>query len=123
MLAFVGCIALPGELFERAYGGQELPADEKLLFCAHPEAGARHLSNIPRLEVVAEIIRLQQTPDASESMAEDVRFGAHLLHLALALDQKIYRFRQEMLEALSSYSPVAIPVQDSSVKEVTVVVR
>jgi response regulator RpfG family c-di-GMP phosphodiesterase len=127
MLALVGCIALPEDLFERAYGWQELSPDEKLLFCAHPAAGARLLSNIPRLEAVAEIIRLQQTPDAGESIPEDVRFGAHLLHLALELDQKIYqgidcrtavaclqdthRFRQDMLDALSHYAPVNTPFE------------
>jgi putative two-component system response regulator len=125
MLSLVGCMALPQELFEKAYGGQELSPDENLMFLAHPAAGARFLSKIPRLEVVAEIIRLQQTPDAGQSISEEVRIGAHLLHLALELDRKIYQdidcpiavmglkktggFEPGMLDALTRYSPAEAP--------------
>jgi hypothetical protein len=92
-----------------------------VMFLAHPAAGARLLSNIPRLEVVAEIIRLQQTPEAGQSVSEGVRLGAHLLHLAVELDRKIYQdidchaavmdlkskggFQPGMLDALTRYSP------------------
>ena len=62
MLCLVGCIVLPNELFEKAYGGQDLSPDEDRTFRAHPEVAASLLSNIPRLEVVAEMIRGQQTP-------------------------------------------------------------
>jgi putative two-component system response regulator len=127
MLSLVGCIALPQELFEKAYGGQELSPEENLMFLAHPAAGARFLSKIPRLEVVAEIIRLQQTPDAGQSISEEVRLGAHLLHLALELDRKIYQdidcptavmslknsggFKPGMLDALKRYSPAEAPFE------------
>jgi CheY-like chemotaxis protein len=127
MLSLVGCIALPQELFEKAYGGQELSPDENLMFLSHPAAGARFLSKIPRLEVVAEIIRLQQTPDAGQSISEEIRLGAHLLHLALELDRKIYQdidcpnavmslknsggFKPGMLDALKRYSPAEAPFE------------
>src|SRR5580704_6530485 len=52
-LCLVGCIALPDEVFERAYCGQELSPEEDQMFRAHPERGARLLADIPRLEVVA----------------------------------------------------------------------
>ncbi len=67
-LCLVGCIALPDEVFERAYCGQDLSPDEERMFRAHPERAARLLSNIPRLEVVAEIIRGQQKPEAEPSV-------------------------------------------------------
>ena len=72
-LCLVGCIALPDEVFERAYCGQDLSPDEDRMFRAHPERAARLLSNIPRLEVVAEIIRGQQGPEANPSRTGDTR--------------------------------------------------
>jgi DNA-binding response OmpR family regulator len=124
-LSLVGCVAMSNELFERAYGGQRLTHEEEQIFRAHPEAGARLVSNIPRLESVAEIIRLQQTPRANPCLAEELRTGAELLHLAIELDQRIYRdlsfhaalaqlrdprfYRVDMLDALSDYAPAAAP--------------
>ena len=120
-LCLVGCIALPDEVFVRAYCGQDLSPDEDQMFRAHPERGARLLSDIPRLEVVAEIIRGQQTADGSAALNEESRRGAQMLHLALELDRRIYRgiacnyalaelrlmggFDQGMLEVLAQYSP------------------
>jgi len=121
MLCLIGCIVLPNELFEKAYGGHDLSPDEDRIFRAHPEIGARLLSNIPRLEVVTEMIRRQQRPDAELSVMEQSRQGSHMLHLALELDRRIYRnidchsavaqlrdsgrFNASMLAALDNYSP------------------
>jgi response regulator RpfG family c-di-GMP phosphodiesterase len=120
-LCLVGCIALPDEVFEKAYRGRSLSPEEDRMFRAHPETAARMLSSIPRLEVVAEIIRRQQWHGAETSIMELARQGAHMLHLALELDQRIYRgatsrsalaelrlsrrFDCCMLEALEGYSP------------------
>jgi response regulator RpfG family c-di-GMP phosphodiesterase len=109
-LCLLGCIALPDEVFEKAYCGQDLSPDEDRMFRAHPEKAACLLSNIPRLEAVAEIIQGQQKP------------GSGMLHLALELDRKIYqgaasgsalaelrlwrRFDARMLDALDGYSPI-----------------
>jgi len=79
-LCFVGCITLPDEVFESAYRGQALSPDEDRMFRAHPERAARLLSNIPRLEGVAEIIRWQQRPEAEPSVMEPSRQGAHMLY-------------------------------------------
>jgi CheY-like chemotaxis protein len=121
MLCLVGCIVLPNDLFEKAYGGQDLSPDEDQTFRAHPEVAASILANIPRLEGIAEMIRRQQTPDADLSTIEQSRQGAHMLHLALELDQRIYRdidcrsaiaqlrdsgrFNGRILDALEHYSP------------------
>jgi CheY-like chemotaxis protein len=125
MLSLIGCVALPERLFEKAYGCQKLSADEAAMFRAHPEAGARLLSNIPRLEAVAEIIRLQQTLHPGSSIPDDVRVGVDLLQLALELDQRIYRdidfpaavkgiretgrFNPRMVDALADYCPTDAP--------------
>jgi DNA-binding response OmpR family regulator len=120
-LCLVGCIALPDEVFEKAYAGQALSPDEDQMFRAHPESAARLLSNIPRLEVVAEMIQRQQRPPAKLSVMEPARQGAHMLHLAFEMDRRVFRgvapldalaelrswgrFDDRMLDALQSYSP------------------
>lgn len=120
-LCLVGCIALPDEVFERAYCGQDLSPDEEQMFHAHPQRAARLLSNIPRLEVVARIIQGQQTPEAEPSVTPQAREGAYMLHLALELDRRIHRgvtsrsalaelrvsprFDRGMLDAIEGYSP------------------
>ena len=120
-LCLVGCIALPDEVFERAYCREKLTADEERMFRAHPETAARLLSSIPRLEAVAEIIRKQQEPESEPYVLEAARQGAQMLHLGLEMDRRIYRgvsstaalaelrtsrrFEIRMLDALESYSP------------------
>jgi CheY-like chemotaxis protein len=120
-LCLVGCISLPDEVFDRAYCGQELSVEEDQMFRAHPERGARLLADIPRLDVVAEIIRGQQMIEDDPAVMEESRQGARMLHLALELDRKIYRgvacgralgelrvlggFDIRMLDALAGYTP------------------
>jgi hypothetical protein len=123
-LCLLGCLTLPDEAFDRAYRGQGLSFDEDRMFQAHPEAGARILSNIPRLELVAEIIRRQLRPEAEPSATEQSRQGAQVLNLALELDRRMYkglavhaallqlrllrRFDRRMLDALEGYSPPSV---------------
>jgi CheY-like chemotaxis protein len=124
-LCLVGCITLPDDAFERCYAGENLSPDEEQMFRAHPDTAARQLSNIPRLEAVAEMIRHirhQQAPDGDPSVSEPVRAGARMLHLALELDRRVSRgasfrsavehlkvsparFDRRMLDAVASYSP------------------
>jgi putative two-component system response regulator len=120
-LCLIGCITLPDRVFDMAYAGQKLSPEEDRMFRAHPETGARLLSRIPRLEIVAGMIRLQQNPWAPSAAAEPSRHGAVLLHLAQEFDRRICRgitplaaftelrlsckFEPEMLQALESYHP------------------
>jgi len=122
-LCLVGCITLPDDVFERAYRGLVLSPAESQMFRAHPETAARLLAKIPRLETVAEMIRRQQNPGAQASTLEPADEGAHLLHLALEFDRRIYRgdsrsaacaelrqsrrFENRMLEAVEAYAPDA----------------
>lgn len=120
-LCLVGCLALPDEVFERAYCGQNLTPEEDRMFQAHPERAARLLSKIPRLEDVGEMIRRQNSESQPRS-SHPIEVGAHLLRLALELDRRAYRgmsltsavaelrssrrFDAGMIEALESYSPL-----------------
>jgi response regulator RpfG family c-di-GMP phosphodiesterase len=123
-LCLLGCMMLPNEIFEKAYGGQDLSPHEDEMFRAHPEVAASLISRIPRLEVVAAIVRMQQIPGGDMTASEQTRQGSHMLHLALELDRKIYqdvdwklasaqlrrsgKFNGRMLDALSSYCPTKI---------------
>jgi DNA-binding response OmpR family regulator len=120
-LCLVGCVALPEEIFERAYLGKPLLPEEARMFHAHPARAARLLSNIPRLEVVAEIIRGQQAPEARPFVGEQAAQGARMLHLAVELDRRIHRgadfasaltelrasnrFDTLLLDAVAGYTP------------------
>ena len=120
-LCLIGCISLPVEVFERAYAGETLSADEEQMFRAHPETGARLLANIPRLENVAEMIRQQQTAGNAASANISQR-GACMLRIALEIDRRrlkaasykaalgqvravLHGFPEEMLLALEDYAP------------------
>jgi CheY-like chemotaxis protein len=120
-LCLLGCLSLPEEVFEKGYAGQFLSPEEDQMFRAHPESAARLLSNIPRLEDVAEMIRRQQRPEEEPCPQDKVRKGSQMLHLALQLDRRVYkgatftsaidqirswgRFDPHMLAALDNYSP------------------
>jgi DNA-binding response OmpR family regulator len=120
-LCLMGCLALPDDVFERGYCGENLAPDEDRMFRAHPERAALLLAKIPRLEVAAGMIRAQQKSEAEPSLAAQSREGAQMLNLALELDRRIYmganpvealgklkslgRFDRRMLEALEGYTP------------------
>jgi putative two-component system response regulator len=123
-LSLIGCITLPDEVFQHGYAGEHASPEEEKMFRSHPETGARLLANVPRLEPTAEMIRLQQTPDAEPDATPQVRMGARMLYLAVELDRKIYRglafraalqdlksipgrFDAEMLSSLAKYSPAS----------------
>ncbi len=120
-LCLIGCLALPEDIFQKACRGAQLTSDEDQMFNAHPRRGASLLSNIPRLDIVAEIIGGQNQPEAVTSAREQVRTGTWMLHLALELDRRLYRgiapaaalaelaksgrFDGRLLDALRDYAP------------------
>jgi response regulator RpfG family c-di-GMP phosphodiesterase len=88
MLCLIGCTSLPVEVFERAYAGETMSEEEDQMFRNHPESGARLLTNIPRLENVAEMIRRQQTADGTSASGVAER-GACMLRVAVELDKRM----------------------------------
>lgn len=92
MLSQIGCIALPNELLKKAYSGMPLLAHEEEAFQAHPAAAHKLLVNMPRLEMVAEMIRYQMTPvgDLRKlNLSETVRSGAQMLLIAGRADETV----------------------------------
>ncbi len=97
MLAQIGCITLPPETLGKAFAGQDLTNREQQMVDAHPTNGHQLLSKIPRLEVVADIVRLQRDappewPENPEHNDEGtVAVGAAMLKVATAIDVHVAR--------------------------------
>jgi CheY-like chemotaxis protein len=120
-LCLVGCLTLPDEVFERGYRGQELSAEERRMFQAHPQRAASLIAKIPRLEEVSAMIQRQQRHAAAATTGDTCSVGAEILHLAMEFDRRVYRglsaaaalaalrlsrkFDVRALEALASYTP------------------
>ena len=59
MLSNIACVTLPPETLAKTWSGKTLSPQEKLMIIRLPEVGRNLISNIPRLEQVAEIIFYQ----------------------------------------------------------------
>ena len=121
-LALIGCITIPDDAFEKSYGGQIPLEEEDRMFRAHAASGADLLMNIPRLEIVAEMIRGQHMAEGFGPIRNAAELGARLLWTAVELDRRMFRgmpfevalqqmttlpdqFEPAMLEALADYEP------------------
>jgi response regulator RpfG family c-di-GMP phosphodiesterase len=78
MLSQVGCVTLAQETLEKIYRGQPLSDAETRSFLDHPKAGHDLISNVPRLEPVAEIIKYQEKHYDGTGVPFDSRRGAEL---------------------------------------------
>lgn len=93
-LSQIGCVSLPEETLRKVYLGGALTADERELYARHFTTGARLLSRIPRLEVVAAMIARQgASADETASLgdaADDaaIEVGSQVLRVALAYDHQ-----------------------------------
>jgi CheY-like chemotaxis protein len=122
MLCLIGCITLPSDAFEHAYVGDKASAEELQMYRAHPDVGFRLLAQIPRLENVAEMIRLQQIETANWAKNDVAERGSRMLKTAQELDRRTLRgipfqtacdqlratpakYPATLLDALKNYSP------------------
>jgi response regulator RpfG family c-di-GMP phosphodiesterase len=81
MLSHIGCVSLPKTVLEKIGAGKDLAVDERKLFDSHPTVGAGLLANIPRMGLVAEIIRKQHA-----RFDTTPPFGARVLKVVLDYD-------------------------------------
>jgi response regulator RpfG family c-di-GMP phosphodiesterase len=120
MLSQVGCITLEPGALDRMYTGDELSAEEKKMFAAHPSAGGELLAHIPRLEAVACMIAAQNLSFGQQPAVpvhvplEIVATGAHLLRAAVDFDRLITRNRSQeetlaqMRQRARDYDPACL---------------
>jgi putative two-component system response regulator len=122
VLCLIGCITLPSDTFEHAYVGDKASAEELQMYRSHPDVGFRLLSRIPRLENVAEMIRLQQVETSNWANNDVAERGSRMLKTAQELDRRTLRgipfqtacdqlraapgkYPTALLESLKGYSP------------------
>ena len=89
LLSQLGGVALPEDVLARHRAGQDLNEDEIEAVSRIPSLGADLLDDIPRLEEVAEMVRLQREPVRDRWLAEPwprTGIGASLLRVATDLD-------------------------------------
>jgi CheY-like chemotaxis protein len=91
ILCLIGCITLPSDAFEHAYVGDKASSEELNMYRAHPDAGFQLLARIPRLENVAEMIRLQQVEASNWANNNAAERGSCLLKTAQELDRRTLR--------------------------------
>jgi len=122
MLSQVGCICVPDKVLNKYYKSEPLTQEEQSQFLQYPSVGAGLLEKIPRLEKVAEIIRLQEKPFSECTLSrnlsdakEDVLIRAHILKVAIDYDllESSNYTHKEALRILSNerpgrYNPVVL---------------
>lgn len=94
LMSQIGCVSIPTEIINKLYANRELDDEEKEMYGAHPEAGARLLEKIPRMEGVTAIIR-NQLKDFSEYESEEPDdesdLGAQVLRVVFDYDLLHYQ--------------------------------
>ncbi len=122
ILCLIGCITMPSDAFEHAYVGDKARPEELQMYRSHPDIGFQLLSRIPRLENVAEMIRLQQIETSHWGSTDVSERGAHMLKTAQELDRRTLRgisfhsacdqlraasakYPTHLVDALKEYSP------------------
>ncbi|XBW56565.1 hypothetical protein OHJ28_10960 [Dickeya fangzhongdai] len=94
-LSQIGCVGIPADIVQADAAQRDITEEEKKLLQEHPDVAGRLVEHIPRLELVAEIIR-HQARVAPHSAPTEVIRGAHLLRAALELER--YSARGPALE-------------------------
>ncbi|MEX2494363.1 MAG: HD domain-containing phosphohydrolase [Nitrospirales bacterium] len=91
-LSQIGAIILPETILQKINTGKPLTSDETKAFYQHPCTGRDILTNIPRMQEVADIIMYQHkhfdgsgTPNDGRQ-GEDLPLGARLLKVAIDFD-------------------------------------
>ncbi len=126
----IGCITVPPEILQKKYRGLELKEEEMAMFAKHISVGKELLSNIPRLEVVAEAIAYQEKHfdgsglPAGSRRGRDLPLVARILHVVQDFVQLTHegesistalsrmsrdtkRYDPEVVAALAAVSPGA----------------
>ncbi|MEA2104702.1 MAG: response regulator [Candidatus Cloacimonadota bacterium] len=97
LLSQIGCLTIPTGLLEKVYAGDDLTQDEKNMYKQHPIIAHNLLRYIPRLESVAEIIKLQNKTfslfpaNTLNERLQEIELGAQILHVVIDFDTRIVR--------------------------------
>jgi response regulator RpfG family c-di-GMP phosphodiesterase len=124
-LSQIGLIVFPPAIMEKINSRVPLSHAEKMTFAKHPIVGSELLKNIPRLELIARMIKdqelpLQDLPLREKTSKDDyvAAMGAHLIKVAIDYDNLVMSgiFHTDALAVLSSeedkYQPEALAALD-----------
>ena len=125
MLSQIGCVALPPEVLQKMYAGQDLSAEEEKMYASHPDTGGRLIVHIPHLDEIAHMIARQQEPfswsqaSAEPGRRDDVAIGGQILKVALDFDRSLSRgaFPEDALAELRRHPDVYDPEIVSAVED------
>lgn len=89
MLSQIGSVVLPAQVSAKRQTGEKLTQEEQKLLDEIPKTGFKLLSNIPRLERVAEYVLYQNTDDGVDLAAEGKKIpkGAKILRILKDLEE------------------------------------
>ncbi len=91
-LALLGYIVLPDKIVQRLDSGRPLSAEERDIYHRHTRVAVNLVSNIPRMDAMADIIRYQEKNYDGNGMPadnlrhEDIPLGARILKVSLDFD-------------------------------------
>lgn len=135
MLSQIGCVILPEEALKKLCRGKNLTGEEAQLFDTHPMIASDLLSNIPRMQKIAEIIRYQEKHFDGTGSPKDMRkgkeipLGARILKVALDFDLMEANgvFKRRAIRQLKSrsgwYDPFVLAVFEEIVDDKTMYIE
>lgn len=86
LFSMIGCVGLPEATLERALARRPLDPTEQKAFDEHPLMGHKLLSEIPRFEEIAAMIKLQ-APGPHRPPTDDIERGGAMLRVALQVER------------------------------------
>lgn len=92
MLSQIGCVTIPNEILDKVYTNQSLSDREREIYGAHPDTAYDLISKIPRLRLVAQMIKEQMRPIGNDQnkVLTDLpvtTLGGQMLAIALEMDR------------------------------------
>jgi len=92
MLSQIGCVAVPPQVLEKLRAGEPLDPGEASIIGSQSKIGYDLLAQIPRLEIIAQMVARQHEPwDPRRRDVDRVTLGAHLLKIAQDFHDAILR--------------------------------
>jgi len=135
MLSQIGCVILPAEALKKLSQGKNLTGEEVQLFDMHPMIASDLITNIPRMQKIAEMIRYQEkhfdgTGNPKDKRREkDIPLGARILKVALDFDLMEAKsvFKRKAIGALKSrsgwYDPLILEVFEEIIDDETMYIE
>lgn len=118
LMSQIGCVTLPAEITNKVYADLDLDAEEEEMYANHPQAGARLLQNIPRMEGVTAIIGNQLKDyseyDQEEQEEEEIHLGAQILRVVIDYDRLLFQGKNHgeathsLQEKKNVYNPLIV---------------